>query len=71
MNKNILRGLVLVGAVAGSVSAFAVGPDMTQLTDAVKFDTVIAAVLSIAGMLAVVYIAVKGASIALAMLRGR
>jgi hypothetical protein len=43
---------------------------MTGLTSAVDFGTVTTAVLSIAGMLAVVYIAVKGAKIALAMLKG-
>jgi hypothetical protein len=34
MNKNIQRGLVLVGALAGATGAMAAGtsPDMTQLT---------------------------------------
>ncbi|MFA5924538.1 MAG: hypothetical protein WC856_25170 [Methylococcaceae bacterium] len=54
-----------------SSSAFAVGPDMTGLTAAVDFGTVTVAVLAIAGMLAVVYVAVKGASIGLAMLRSK
>ncbi|MDP1770942.1 MAG: hypothetical protein Q8L15_01560 [Methylobacter sp.] len=52
-------------------SAFAVGPDMSGLTSAVDFGTVTVAVLAIAGMLAVVYVAVKGASIGLAMLRSK
>ncbi len=71
MNKNIERGLILVGSLVGATGAMAAGPDLTALTAAVDFGTVITAVLSIAGMLAVVYVAVKGASIGLAMLRGR
>lgn len=71
MNKNVMRGLALVGALVGATGAMAAGPDLTQLTAAVDFGTVITAVLSIAGMLAVVYVAVKGASIGLNMLRGR
>jgi len=61
---------VLVSVLA-PVSAFAVGPDMSGLTSAVDFGTVTVAVLAIAGMLAVVYVAVKGASIGLSMLRSR
>lgn len=71
MNKNIQRGLILVGSLVSATGAMAAGPDLTALTAAVDFGTVITAVLSIAGMLAVVYVAVKGASIGLAMLRGR
>jgi len=72
MNKNIQRGLVLVGALAGATGAMAAGtgPDMTQLTSAVDFGTVTTAILSIAGLLATVYVAVKGARIGLSMLRG-
>lgn len=62
--------VLLFSFVFGS-SAFAVGPDMTGLTTAVDFGTVTTAVLAIAGMLAVVYVAVKGASIGLAMLRSK
>jgi hypothetical protein len=51
------------------MAAFAAGPDMTGLTSAVDFGTVTTAVLSIAGLLAVVYVAVKGAQIGLAMLK--
>lgn len=59
-----------VTAIAASSSAFAVGPDLGPLTSAIEFDTVTVAVLSIAGLLAVVYVAVKGAKIGLAMLKG-
>ncbi|WP_267877393.1 hypothetical protein [Massilia mucilaginosa] len=43
---------------------------MSGLTSAVDFGTVISAVLAIAGMLALVYVAIKGARIGLAMLKG-
>ena len=70
MNKNIQRGLILVGAIA-SGSAFADGgPDLTPLTSAVNFGTTIAAVLAIAGLLAGVYIAIKGAKTVLRMIKG-
>jgi hypothetical protein len=73
MNKNIQRGLAMVGAITMSGAAMAAGggPDMSGLTGAVDFGTVTVAVLAIAGMLAVVYVAVKGASIGLSMLKGR
>ena len=66
------KSKLLVALMAGvsSVSAFAAGPDLTPLTSAVEFDTVTVAVLSIAGLMAVVYVAVKGAKIGLAMLKG-
>jgi hypothetical protein len=70
MNKNIQRGLALVGAIAVSGSALAAGPDMSGLTTAVDFGTVTTAILAIAGLLAVVYVAVKGARIGLSMLKG-
>lgn len=60
---------VVVAVAPGAV--FAAGPDMTGLTTAVDFGTVTTAVLAIAGMLAVVYVAVKGASIGLSMLRSK
>lgn len=69
MNKNIQRGLALVGSLSVG-AAMAAGPDLTPLTSAIDFGTVTVAVLSIAGLLAVVYVAVKGAKIGLAMLKG-
>lgn len=74
MNKNIKRGLAMVGALSvsalASAQAAAAGPDMSGLTGAVDFSTVTTAIMAIAGLLAVVYVAVKGARIGLAMLRG-
>ena len=71
MNKHIQRGLALVGAIIISSSAMAVGPDLTPLTSQVDFGTTIAAVLAIAGLLAGVYIAIKGARTLLSMIKGR
>lgn len=68
---NAVRSAVATGALTLGAAAHAAGPDLTPLTSAVDFGTVTVAVLSIAGMLAVVYVAVKGASIGLSMLRGR
>lgn len=66
-----MKKLAAVIASLVAAPAFADGPDLTPLTSAVDFGTVTTAVLSIAGLLAVVYVAVKGAAIGLAMLRGR
>ena len=70
MNTIFKRGLVATGALASSVPAFAAGPDMSALTAAVDFGTVTTAILAIAAILAVVYVAVKGARIGLSMIKG-
>lgn len=69
MKKLIKSSLVLVGAAAVSASSFAAGPDMSGLTSAVDFGTVTTAVMAISGLMAVVYVAVKGARIGLSMLK--
>ncbi|GAC1569023.1 MAG: hypothetical protein NVS3B3_22980 [Aquirhabdus sp.] len=72
MNKHIQRSLALVGAIAVSGSALAAaGPDLTPLTSSVDFGTTITALLAIAGLLAAVYIAIKGAKTVLGMIKGR
>ncbi|MBC3885641.1 hypothetical protein [Undibacterium griseum] len=72
MNKNVQRGLALVGAIAVSGSALAAGgPDLTPLTSVVDFGTTITATLAIAGLLAAVYIAIKGAKTVLGMIKGK
>ena len=68
--KKKLAALVGLSAVAASSFAQAAGPDMSGLTSAVDFGTVTTAVLAIAGLLATVYVAVKGAQIGLRMIRG-
>lgn len=66
----MLKKVAAVVVALAPVAAFATGgPDMSGLTGAVDFGTVTTAVLSIAGLLAVVYVAVKGAQIGLAMLK--
>lgn len=67
---NAVRSLVAAGAATVAGTALADGPDLSPLTSAVDFGTVTVAVLSIAGLLAVVYVAVRGAKIGLSMLRG-
>jgi len=62
---------LLVASLLSITSAHAAGPDLSGLTSAVDFGTVTTAVLSIAGMLAVVYVAIKGAGLGLAMLRSK
>ena len=69
MFKKIAAAVV---AFVATATAFAAGgPDLTPLTSVVDFGTVITAVLSIAGLLAGVYVAIKGASTVLSMIRGR
>ena len=68
--KLVTRIFSVVALGLFSAAAFAAGPDLTPLTSKVEFDTVTTAVLSIAGLIAVVYVAVKGAKIGLAMLKG-
>ncbi|EEG06924.1 major capsid protein [Pseudogulbenkiania ferrooxidans] len=53
-----------------ATGALAAGPDLTPLTSVVDFGTVITAVLAIAGLLAGVYVAIKGAKIVIGMVRG-
>lgn len=78
MNQAIQRGLRKVGVIAAvatasgmavAQSASAAGPDMSGLTGAVDFGTVTTAIMAIAGLLAVVYVAIKGARIGLSMLK--
>jgi hypothetical protein len=45
-------------------------PDLTSLTGAVNLSSVSTAVLAIAGTLATVYVAIRGAKIVLSMIRG-
>ncbi|MBM5573656.1 hypothetical protein [Deefgea sp. CFH1-16] len=64
-------GLLVIAAVLAPVTfAAGTGPDLTALTSAVDFGTVITALLAIAGMLAGVYITIKGAKIVIGMIKG-
>lgn len=65
----MLKKVAGVVVSVAPMAAFAAGPDMSGLTSAVDFGTVTTAVLAIAGLLAVVYVAIKGASLGLSMLK--
>ncbi|MBX9296056.1 major capsid protein [Chromobacterium vaccinii] len=73
-NKSFSVALAVVAPVAAllaptATKAAAVGPDLTPLTSNIDFGTVSTAVLAIAGLLAVVYLAIKGAKIVLSMVK--
>ncbi|QBC42106.1 major capsid protein [Iodobacter fluviatilis] len=64
---------VLVGlgaAMAPAANAAGTAPDLSSLTSAVDFSTTITALLAISGLLAGVYIAIKGAKTVLRMIKG-
>lgn len=65
-----IASLAALSTVATGVLAASTGPDLTPLTSVVDFGTVITAVLAIAGLLAGVYVAIKGAKIVIGMVRG-
>jgi hypothetical protein len=65
----MLKKVAGVVASVAPMAAFAAGPDMSGLTGAVDFGTVTIAILAIAGLLAVVYVAMKGSSLGLSMLK--
>jgi hypothetical protein len=67
---SFLKKAAFFAAVAVPGFALAAGPDLTPLTDSVKVDTVITAVIAIAGSIATVYLAIRGAKIVLGMIRG-
>ena len=67
---NKIASLAALSTVATGVLAAGTGPDLTPLTSVVDFGTVITAVLAIAGLLAGVYVAIKGAKIVIGMVRG-
>ncbi|MEN7433762.1 hypothetical protein VA599_23740 [Chromobacterium sp. TRC.1.1.SA] len=73
-NKAFSVALAVVAPVAAllaptAAKAAAAGPDLTPLTSNIDFSTVITAVLAIAGLMAVVYLAIKGAKIVLGMVK--
>lgn len=70
MKKYSQRGLLFISGLLGASGAFAVPVDLTTVTAAVDFSTVIAAMLLVAAALAGVYIAWKGAKMILNAIRG-
>lgn len=72
MTKQIIAGLVAVGAVVVSTSAAAAGGvDTSAITGAFSATDIVTGVMAIAGTLAVVYVSIKAAKTVLGMLRGR
>lgn len=73
-DKAMAVGTAVVGGIAGALGfsepAHAAPPDLTSLTAAVDFSTVVTAVLGVAAALIVVYIAWKGAKMVIAAVRG-
>ena len=67
-----LKNLAVAAVAASPVLSFAAAnaPDLTPLTNAIDFSTVITAVLAIGGLLAGVYVAIRGAKTVLSMIRG-
>lgn len=68
--KFLKKSAVVIAVSLLPAVAFAVGPDLTPLTSTVDFGTVITALLAIAGLLAGVYVAIRGAKVVLSMIRG-
>lgn len=72
MKKTLLKSAVIAAALAPFlVNAAETGSvDFTALTNAVSFDSVIAAILSVAGILVGLYASIAGAKTVLRMIRG-
>ncbi len=67
----VVAAAAVFAPVAQAAGGGSTAPDLSSLTNAVDFSTTITALLSIAGLLAGVYIAIKGAKTVLGMIRGR
>lgn len=71
MNQNIQRGLVAVGVLSVSGSAFAVPPTtIAELTAAISFADVGLGILAVAGLLIAVYVIWKGAKMVVQAVKG-
>lgn len=72
MTKKILKSAVLIAAavpfLANAAETSVV--DFTALTNAVSFDSVIVAIMSVAGILVGLYASIAGAKTVLRMIRG-
>lgn len=72
MKKTILKSAVVIAAAAPFLAnaAESGGVDFTTLTNAVSFDSVIVAIMSVAGILVGLYASIAGAKTVLRMIRG-
>lgn len=68
--KRYVLGLLAVALSFFGLSAHAAPPDMTALVAAVDFSTVTTAILAVAAVMIVVYIAWKGAKMVIVAVRG-
>lgn len=68
--KFLKTKLAVAGLAMGALPAFAVGPNFTELSQAVDFTTATTAVLAVAVNILIVYIAFKGAKILIAAVKG-
>jgi hypothetical protein len=70
MKKALFARLAIISVAAASGSAFAVGPDLSQLTGSIDVGTTVTAVLAVASSIAVLFLAIRGAKTVLSMIRG-
>jgi hypothetical protein len=63
------RKVAVGSALLLPVSAFAAGPDLSPITGAVDWATVITGILAVAALAAAVYVAIRGAKMLLGMIR--
>lgn len=70
MKKAFFKRLAVIVAATTGASAFAVGPDLTSLTSSVDVGSTVTAVLAVAGALALLFMAIRGAKTVLSMIRG-
>jgi hypothetical protein len=73
LKKFRARASAIAGVVLTSIALPAAadgGPDLSALTSSISFASVVTAILAVAALLATVYLAIKGARIVLAFLRG-
>jgi hypothetical protein len=71
MKQKMFKHLAIIAAATVSTMAMAVGPDLSPLTTTVDFGTTVTAVLAIAGLLATVFVAIRGAKTVLGMIKGK
>lgn len=70
MKQKLFKHLSIIAMATGTGVAMAVGPDLAPLTTQIDFGTVITAILAIAGLLAAVFVAIRGAKTVLSMIKG-
>ncbi|MDC7717311.1 hypothetical protein PQU95_08825 [Vogesella sp. DC21W] len=66
----VVAAAAVFAPVAQAAGSGSTAPDLSSLTNAVDFSTTITAILAIAGLLAGVYISIKGIKFVLGLLKG-